>query len=554
MAEERLQKILAQAGIASRRKAELLMLEGRVSVNGETVNGMGAKADAERDQIKVDGALIHLPKRHVYVALNKPREVVTTVSDPQGRTTVMHFVKGVRERVFPVGRLDYNSEGLLLLTTDGDFANRVTSPAGHVEKVYVVKSNGRLSDEQLEDFRQGIPLHGRRTAPAHIKLIRQGDNPWYEVRLTEGRQNQIRIMFKHFHRLVEKLRRVRIGFLTLSGLEPGMWRYLEAQETERLLRLVHLEAPVSRHAAHASGHDKTTPREHPEPAPEPAPPPVRQAPAPRPAPQQERRPAAAGSPQRGNASQKYRTRRPVSRENPPHAPEQERRPASPGSPSRGNAYQKQRPHRPPSSQRPRPAPQQERRPAAPGSPQRGNASQKYRTRRPVSRENPPHAPEQERRPAPSESPSRGNASQKQRPQRPPSSQRPRPASEQDRRSASSGSPSRGNAYQKQRPQRPTSGQRPRPAPEQDRRPAPAGSPSRGNASQQYGSKRPPSSQRPRPASQQDRRPAPAGSLPRGKSSQQYGANRPPSREPSPPSQKPARRPSSGRPAPNKHKR
>jgi 23S rRNA pseudouridine2605 synthase len=518
MAEERLQKILAQAGIASRRKAELLMLEGRVSVNGETVNGMGAKADAERDQIKVDGALIHLPKRHVYVALNKPREVVTTVSDPQGRTTVMHFVKGVRERVFPVGRLDYNSEGLLLLTTDGDFANRVTSPAGHVEKVYVVKSNGRLSDEQLEDFRQGIPLHGRRTAPAHIKLIRQGDNPWYEVRLTEGRQNQIRIMFKHFHRLVEKLRRVRIGFLTLSGLEPGMWRYLEAQETERLLRLVHLEAPVSRHAAHASGHDKTTPREHPEPAPEPAPPPVRQAPAPRPAPQQERRPAAAGSPQRGNASQKYRTRRPVSRENPPHAPEQERRPAPSESPSRGNASQKQRPQRPPSSQRPRPASEQDRRSASSGSP------------------------------------SRGNAYQKQRPQRPPSGQRPRPAPEQDRRSASSGSPSRGNAYQKQRPQRPTSGQRPRPAPEQDRRPAPAGSPSRGNASQQYGSKRPPSSQRPRPASQQDRRPAPAGSLPRGKSSQQYGANRPPSREPSPPSQKPARRPSSGRPAPNKHKR
>ena len=482
MAEERLQKILAQAGIASRRKAELLMLEGRVSVNGETVNGMGAKADAERDQIKVDGALIHLPKRHVYVALNKPREVVTTVSDPQGRTTVMHFVKGVRERVFPVGRLDYNSEGLLLLTTDGDFANRVTSPAGHVEKVYVVKSNGRLSDEQLEDFRQGIPLHGRRTAPAHIKLIRQGDNPWYEVRLTEGRQNQIRIMFKHFHRLVEKLRRVRIGFLTLSGLEPGMWRYLEAQETERLLRLVHLEAPASRHAAHASGHDKTAPREHPEHAPEPAQPPVRQAPAPRPAPQQERRPAPPGSPQRGNASQKYRTRRPVSRENPPHAPEQERRPAPSESPSRGNASQKQRPQRPPSSQRPRPASEQERRPAPAGSPPRGNSSRQYGSKRP------------------------------------PSNQRPRSAPQQDRRPAPVGSPPRGNAYQKQRPQRPPSSQRPRPAPQQDRRPAPAGSPSRGN------------------------------------SSQKYGSNRPPAREPSPPSQKPARRPSSGRPAPNKHKR
>jgi 23S rRNA pseudouridine2605 synthase len=470
MAEERLQKILAQAGIASRRKAEVLMLEGRVSVNGETVNGMGAKADAERDQIKVDGALIHLPKRHVYVALHKPREVVTTVTDPQGRTTVMHFVKGVRERVFPVGRLDYHSEGLLLLTTDGEFANRITSPAGHVEKVYVVKSNGRLSDEQMEDFRKGIPLHGRRTAPAHIKLIRQGDNPWYEVRLTEGRQNQIRIMFKHFHRLVEKLRRVRIGFLTLSGLEPGMWRYLEAQETERLLRMVHLEVPVSRHAAHASGHDKTTPREHPEPAPEPAPPPVRKAPAQRPAPRQERRPAAAGSPSRGNASQQYRAQRPPSGERPRPASEQDRRPAAAGSPSRGKPYQKQRPQRPPSGESPRRTPEQERRPAPSGAPPRGNASQKYRTQRPASGE------------------------------------RPRPASEQDRRPAPPGSVPRGNASQQYRAQRPPSGERPRPASEQDRRPAPPGSPSRRESSQKYGANRPPSREQPTPSQKPSRRP------------------------------------------------
>ena len=470
MAEERLQKILAQAGMASRRKAEQLMLEGRVSVNGETITAMGAKADAERDHIKVDGALIHIPKRHVYVALNKPREVVTTVSDPQGRTTVMHFVKGVRERVFPVGRLDYNSEGLLLLTTDGEFANRVTSPAGHVEKVYVVKSNGHLSEQQLEDFRQGIPLHGRRTAPARIKLIRQGDNPWYEVRLTEGRQNQIRIMFKHFHRLVEKLRRVRIGFLTLSGLEPGMWRYLEAQETERLLRMVHLEVPVSRHAAHASGHDKTTPREHPEPAPEPAPPPVRKAPAQRPAPRQERRPAAAGSPSRGNASQQYRAQRPPSGERPRPASEQDRRPAAAGSPSRGKPYQKQRPQRPPSGESPRRTPEQERRPAPSGAPPRGNASQKYRTQRPASGE------------------------------------RPRPASEQDRRPAPPGSVPRGNASQQYRAQRPPSGERPRPASEQDRRPAPPGSPSRRESSQKYGANRPPSREQPTPSQKPSRRP------------------------------------------------
>ena len=439
MAEERLQKILAQAGMASRRKAEQLMLEGRVSVNGETITAMGAKADAERDHIKVDGALIHIPKRHVYVALNKPREVVTTVSDPQGRTTVMHFVKGVRERVFPVGRLDYNSEGLLLLTTDGEFANRVTSPAGHVEKVYVVKSNGHLSEQQLEDFRQGIPLHGRRTAPARIKLIRQGDNPWYEVRLTEGRQNQIRIMFKHFHRLVEKLRRVRIGFLTLSGLEPGMWRYLEAQETERLLRLVHLEAPVSRHAAHASGHDKTTPREHPEPAPEPAPPPVRKAPAQRPAPRQERRPAAAGSPPRSNASQQYRAQRPPSGERPRPASEQDRRPAAAGSPSRGKPYQKQRPQRPPSGETPRRTPEQNRRPAPPGAPPRGKSSQQYGSKRPPSSQRPRPAPQQDRRPAPAGSPPRGNSSQQYGSKRP-SSREPSPPSQKPARRPSSGRP------------------------------------------------------------------------------------------------------------------
>lgn len=241
MAEERLQKILAQAGIASRRKAEEYILAGRVTVNGKTVTELGSKADVERDHIKVDGTLIRQPKHHVYIALNKPREVVTTLSDPQGRKTVKHLLKGVRERVFPVGRLDYHSEGLLLLTTDGEFANRITSPAGHVEKVYVVKANGPLTAEQEEEFRTGISLHGRRTAPAQIKLIKHSINPWYEVRLTEGRQNQIRIMFKHCGRLVEKLRRVRIGFLPLTGLPPGAWRHLDEKEVQRFRKLLHLD-------------------------------------------------------------------------------------------------------------------------------------------------------------------------------------------------------------------------------------------------------------------------------------------------------------------------
>jgi pseudouridine synthase len=245
MAEERLQKILAHAGIASRRKAEELIREGRVTVNGETVTELGTKADPERDEIRVDGDRVRLPKRHVYIVMNKPREVVTTLSDPQGRTTVKHLLKGVRERVFPVGRLDYHSEGLLLITNDGELANRILSPSGHVEKVYHVKVNGRLTPEQLQQFRTGISLHGRRTAPAKIRLIKDAPNPWYEVGLTEGRQQQIRLMFKHLGRLVEKLRRVRIGPLELGKMPPGAWRHLTEDEVRRLRRAAGMETPAA---------------------------------------------------------------------------------------------------------------------------------------------------------------------------------------------------------------------------------------------------------------------------------------------------------------------
>jgi len=241
MPEERLQKILAQAGIASRRKAEEYITEGRVTVNGDTITELGSKADIERDHIKVDGTLLRKPKHHVYIALNKPREVVTTLSDPEGRETVKHLLRGVKERVFPVGRLDYLSEGLLLLTTDGEFANKLTSPAGHVEKVYLVKANGHLSEEQEELFMRGISLHGRRTAPAKIELIKDAPNPWYEVRLTEGRQNQIRLMFKHCGRLVEKLRRIQIGFLKLGPVPVGAYRHLDHYEVERFRKLLKLD-------------------------------------------------------------------------------------------------------------------------------------------------------------------------------------------------------------------------------------------------------------------------------------------------------------------------
>ncbi len=236
MALERLQKIISTAGVASRRKAEEFILAGQVTVNGAVVTELGTKADLDTDHIKVNGKLLHAPKQKVYIALYKPINTVTTLSDPQGRPTVTELLRGVKERVYPVGRLDYHSEGLLLFTNDGDFANKMTAKESHVPKTYLVKVNGRLAHEQEEDFRHGIYVEGQRTAAAGLKLIRAADNPWYEVRLFEGRKNQIRMMFRHFGFLVEKLKRVRIGGLTLGSLKPGEFRYLLPEEVQRLER------------------------------------------------------------------------------------------------------------------------------------------------------------------------------------------------------------------------------------------------------------------------------------------------------------------------------
>ena len=237
MAEERLQKILSSAGVASRRHAEQLIVEGRVTVNGKTVTELGSKADPDKDHVKFDGKLLRKPERHIYIALNKPDCVMSTAHDPERRTTVLDLLHGVKQRVYPVGRLDYHSQGLILLTSDGEFANLITSAKSHVPKTYLVKVNGPLSEENEEDFRRGIPLSGIRTAPAGLRMARKGDNPWYEVRLIEGRNQQIRTMFKHFGRLVEKLRRIRIGSVELGTLKPGEFRHLGAEEVTRLMRV-----------------------------------------------------------------------------------------------------------------------------------------------------------------------------------------------------------------------------------------------------------------------------------------------------------------------------
>jgi len=252
MPEERLQKILSRAGAASRRKAEQLILEGRVAVNGAVVIEMGSKADLDRDHIRVDGKLLHSPKRLAYIALHKPNNCVTTVTDPEGRPTVMDLLRGVKERVYPVGRLDYHSEGLLLLTNDGDLANAITSAATHLPKTYLVKINGTLTAEQEQAFREGLPIEGRRTAPAGLRLAHRAANPWYEVRLFEGRKNQIRLMFKHSGRLVEKLKRVKIGPLDLGSLKPGEFRYLSLAEVAQLQKAVKHSAVKHAGAKHAA--------------------------------------------------------------------------------------------------------------------------------------------------------------------------------------------------------------------------------------------------------------------------------------------------------------
>lgn len=238
---ERLQKIIAAAGVASRRKAEQLILEGRVTLNGKMVTELGTKAEFGVDHIKVDGKLLHPPKEFLYIALNKPVGYVTTVSDPEGRPTVMDLLKGIKTRVYPVGRLDYNSEGLLLFTNDGEFAKAVMAAKTKLVKTYVVKVNAGLTLDQEEHFRRGVSLAGKRTAPAGLKKLKTATNPWYEVQLTEGRQNQIRMMFRNFGVLVEKLKRVRIGFLELGDLRHKEFRTLTPGEVARFCRILKLK-------------------------------------------------------------------------------------------------------------------------------------------------------------------------------------------------------------------------------------------------------------------------------------------------------------------------
>ena len=248
--QERLQKIIAAAGLASRRHAEELIKSGLVSVNGQTVTELGTKADLEHDHIKVGNKLLKAPERPIYILLHKPKGYVTTASDPEGRPTVMDLVRNVSARVYPVGRLDYASEGLLLMTNDGDLTQKLTHASSHVTKTYLVKVAGIPTEDNLKRLRQGVvlqpvkPKPGERTkekrsaekvrtAPARITIFKEGDNPWYEVTIIEGRNRQIRRMFEEIGHHVEKIKRVKYGPLQLN-VESGKYRNLTDVEVAKL--------------------------------------------------------------------------------------------------------------------------------------------------------------------------------------------------------------------------------------------------------------------------------------------------------------------------------
>ena len=237
--EERLQKLIAAAGLASRRHAEEMIAAGEVTVNGEVVRELGTKADPARDHIKVRGRLINPlleNQEKTYVLLNKPRGYLSALADPEGRPLVSDLVPHALGRLHPVGRLDFNTEGLLILTNDGELTNYVTSARNHVEKVYEVKVKGLPPEAQVERLRRGIRLDdGVKTAPARIeKTDETRTNAWYEVILREGRNQQIRRMFDAIGHSVVKLRRVRVGPVTAEGILIGQWRHLTPAEVKRL--------------------------------------------------------------------------------------------------------------------------------------------------------------------------------------------------------------------------------------------------------------------------------------------------------------------------------
>ncbi len=233
--QERLQKIISAAGAASRRKAEELIVEGSVTVNGRIVRELGTKADPEKDAIKVSGKLIHLPQSKTYIVLNKPRGFITSMKDPEGRPVVTELLKGVKARVVPVGRLDYDTEGLLIMTNDGDLAHSLMHPSHEITKIYLAKVKGIIEDKAIERLEKGVKLREGVTAPARVKKLKKSSaNSWVEITVHEGRYRQVRRMLEEVGYPVIKLIRVTYGSLALGNVPLGKYRHLTSDEVKLL--------------------------------------------------------------------------------------------------------------------------------------------------------------------------------------------------------------------------------------------------------------------------------------------------------------------------------
>jgi 23S rRNA pseudouridine2605 synthase len=261
---ERLQKILSQAGVASRRASEQLMLDGRVTVNGTTVRELGTKADASSDDIRVDGRRITLPERHRYLLLNKPRGYVTTRSDPQRRPTVIDLLTGVRDYVYPVGRLDFETEGLLILTNDGDLAARLTHPRHGVARVYEAQVLGVPDAHDLDRLSRGVTVEGQRMTAAEVHILpgHRDRHAVLKVTLREGRNRQVRTMLEAIGHPVDHLKRIAIGPIHDSRLKLGRWRELTEPEITALKKAAAHEAKNVHHKGRGEGEGHSTPKSH----------------------------------------------------------------------------------------------------------------------------------------------------------------------------------------------------------------------------------------------------------------------------------------------------
>lgn len=237
--EVRLQKVIAESGLSSRRKAEIMIAGGRVTVNGRIVRELGTKVDPDRDHVKVDGRHLKPAPPQVFLMLNKPKDCVSSLNDPEGRRTIADLLAGVGMRVFPVGRLDYDSEGLILLTNQGGLAQTLLHPRYHVPKTYLIKVKGVLDDEQIRALEHGVELEDGMTKPAFVRKVRKVEaNSWLEVTIHEGRNHQVKRMLEHVGHPVLKLTRIKFGPLTLRDLSPGEYRYLTDREANQLRAIV----------------------------------------------------------------------------------------------------------------------------------------------------------------------------------------------------------------------------------------------------------------------------------------------------------------------------